>query len=251
VSDVTIFHAIQNPELFRPWFRDPVTWAAWFAFLRALFGLPMSEAERRMFETCTGLREPPVRGSQEAWLICGRRSGKSFALALIAVFLAAFRDWRPYLAPGERGTVMIVAADRRQSRVIYRFANALLRNVPALAAMIERETAESIDLNNQVTVEILTASFRTVRGYTLVAALCDELAFWRSEESTNPDEEILAAIRPAMATIPGAIVVRQLSLLAPGRVMECLPPALRQAGLGANLARRHPDDEPDCSTIPD
>jgi hypothetical protein len=29
----------------------------------------------------------------EAWLVCGRRSGKSFILATIAVFLAAFTAW--------------------------------------------------------------------------------------------------------------------------------------------------------------
>jgi hypothetical protein len=54
-------------------------------------------------------------------------------------------------------------------------------------------------------VEILTANFRTVRGNTLIAALCDEMAFWRSDESANLDTEIISAIRPAMATIPGAM----------------------------------------------
>src|SRR5580704_4165546 len=72
---------------------------------------------------------------------------------------------------------------------------------------IVRETAEAIDLKNGVTIEILTASFRTVRGYTLIAALCDEIAFWRSDESANPDSEIIGAIRPAMATIPGAMLL--------------------------------------------
>ena len=44
-----------------------------------------------------------------------------------------------------------------------------------------------------------------MRGYTCIAALCDEIAFWRSDESSaNPDAEIIAALRPAMATIPGA-----------------------------------------------
>ena len=52
-----------------------------------------------------------------------------------------------------------------------------------------------------------TASFRTVRGYTVAAAICDEIAFWRSEESANPDTEILAALRPAMATVPGALLL--------------------------------------------
>jgi hypothetical protein len=36
--------------------------------------------------------------------------------------------------------------------------------------------------------------------------VADELAFWRSEESANPDTEILAAIRPAMATTKGVLL---------------------------------------------
>ena len=43
-----------------------------------------------------------------------------------------------------------------------------------------------------------------MRGHSIIAALLDEIAFWRNDESANPDAEILAAIRPAMATIPGA-----------------------------------------------
>jgi hypothetical protein len=37
--------------------------------------------------------------------------------------------------------------------------------------------------------------------------VCDEAAFWRNEESANPDVEILAALRPAMATIPDAMLL--------------------------------------------
>jgi hypothetical protein len=100
---------------------------------------------------------------------------------------------------------MVIATDRRQARVIFRYVRALLR-IPMLAALVERETADAIVLSNGIAIEILTASFRTVRGYALVAALCDELAFWRNEESTNPDTEIIAAIRPAMATVPGSML---------------------------------------------
>jgi phage terminase large subunit-like protein len=165
--------------------------------------------ERAVFKQCTGSDDPPEGVTREAWLVVGRRGGKSLILALTAVFLACFIDWLPHLAPGERGTVMVIAADRRQARVIYRYAVALLREVPMLKALIVRETAEAIDLKNGVTIETLTASFRTVRGYTLIAALCDEIAFWRSDESANPDSEIIGAIRPAMATIPGAMLVNE------------------------------------------
>jgi hypothetical protein len=88
-----------------------------------------------------------------------------------------------------------------------RYILALLK-VRLLAGLVERSGAEFIDLNNCVTVEIQTASFRTTRGYTMVAALCDELAFWRSDEgSANPDSEIIAALRPAMATVPGSMLL--------------------------------------------
>ncbi len=47
-------------------------------------------------------------------------------------------------------------------------------------------------------IEIMTASFRSIRGYTVIAALCDEIAFWQDATSSaaNPDSEILDALRP-------------------------------------------------------
>ena len=58
----------------------------------------------------------------------------------------------------------------------------------------------SLDLSNRVTLEVHTASYRTTRGYTIVAALLDELAFWPTEDTAEPDHEVINAIRPAMAT---------------------------------------------------
>lgn len=202
-----IIDAIRDPKLFAPWFRHANTWQAWFAFLCALFALPMSPDQLALYRRCTGRNEPPIAPASEAWLVCGRRAGKSFILALVAVFLACFHDYRQYLAPGERGTILIVATDRKQARVILRYVRALLTQVAMLARMIERETAESFDLNNCVTIEVATASFRSTRGYAIVAALADEIAFWSDENSAEPDVEVLAAIRPGMATIPNAMLL--------------------------------------------
>jgi hypothetical protein len=204
---ISILSACADQELFAPWFREPATWRAWFVFLRALFGLPMDVEDRRLFEECTGRGAVPMGGFREAWIVCGRRAGKSRTLALIAVYLATFHDWREYLAPGERGTIMIIATDRRQARVLFRYVKALLLNVPMLRELVESDSSDSIHLANRITIEIQTASFRSVRGFTMVAALCDEIAFWRGDDSANPDAEIMAAIRPAMATIPGAMLL--------------------------------------------
>jgi hypothetical protein len=204
---LTILDAIADDRLFAPWFRDKKTWAAWVAFLAALFGLPLTADQLAIYQRCTGRILPPTSPVAEGWLVCGRRAGKSFMLALIAVFLACFFNWRSYLAPGERGTVIVIATDRRQARVIFRYIRGLLTIVPMLARMIERETAESFDLNNGVTIEVGSASFKSVRGYTIVAALCDEMAFWPTDDSASPDYEILDALRPGMATIPGAMLL--------------------------------------------
>ena len=201
---LTILDALADHKLFARWFRHPNSWAAWRVFLAALFALPMTEDQLATYRQCTGRQTAPTTPATEGWLICGRRAGKSFMLALVAVFLACFTDYRRYLAPGERGTVIVVATDRRQARVILRYIRALLTQVPMLKLMVEREAAESFDLNNNVTIEIATVSFRTVRGYTIVAALLDELAFWPTDDAANPDNEVIAAIRPAMATIPNA-----------------------------------------------
>jgi hypothetical protein len=207
-AGITIIDACNDPQLFGRFFRDKKTWWPWFVFLKSLFGLPMDESELAFFRECTRLDAPPEGGSREAWLVIGRRGGKSRILATIAVYLATiYKDWRPYLAPGERGVVTVLAQDRRQARVIFRYLSALIKNVPMLRDLIQRETADSIDLNNCVTIEIQAASFRSVRGYTIVAALLDEIAFWRSDDSANPDHEVLAAIRPAMATVPGALLL--------------------------------------------
>src|SRR5262245_57390289 len=130
---LTILDAMDDAKLFAPWFaRSPRSWDAWRAFLSALFGLQMTEQQAEVFRTCTGRSTIPTSPSNEAWLICGRRAGKSFTMALIAVYLACFRSYREHLAPGERAAVMVIAADRKQSRVVMRYVRALLNDIPML-----------------------------------------------------------------------------------------------------------------------
>ena len=133
---------MHDPKLFATRFPGE-TWQAWTAFLAALFGLPLTDDQLDVYRACTGRSAPPEGGFDEAFVVAGRRSGKSSILAMIAVFLAAFEDWRQRLAPGERGVVMIVAADRKQARVIFRYAEALVDGVPMLANMVMRRTSEN------------------------------------------------------------------------------------------------------------
>jgi hypothetical protein len=204
---LNILEATADPQLFARWFRDRSTWQAWFGFLAALFALPMSPEQLATFRQCTGRNDPPKEKLNEAWLVCGRRAGKSFILALIAVFLATFHNWAPFLAPGESGFIVIIAADRKQARTIFRYLKALILETPMLAKLVRQEGAESIELAGNIVIEVATCNFKTVRGRSIIACLADELAFWPNEDSANPDYEVLDAIRPGMATIPGAMLL--------------------------------------------
>jgi hypothetical protein len=207
---IDIIQACRDPFLFASAFEregvPPASWKAWIAVLRAMFGLELSSSDLELFRACTGRQKSPTGPFKETWLICGRRGGKSFMMALIAVYLACFFDYRPFLNVGERGTVMIIAADRKQARVVLRYIRGLL-SVPTLASMVNSERAEGFDLDNRVTIEIHTASFQTTRGYTIVAALLDEIGFWSNEDSAAPDTEIIRALRPAMGMIPSAKMI--------------------------------------------
>lgn len=207
---MTIIDALDDADLFAPHFRGS-TWGPWRAFLAALFGLPLSPAALELYRTHTGRTNAPAAPFNEAALVIGRRGGKSRVLATIAAFLACFRDYTPHLAPGEVATIAVIAADRRQARSIFRFLNGLLDAVPMLAAMVTDRTAETVKLSNRVVIEIATASFRVTRGYTFAAVLADETAFWRSEDSAAPDVEVFRALRPGLATIPGAILLNASS----------------------------------------
>jgi hypothetical protein len=204
---MTLLQALRDPNLFGQHFKGP-SWRMWRVFLAALFAEAPAGDGLAVYRARTGRETWPRAPFAEAAVIVGRRGGKSRILALIAVFLACFKDYGPFLAPGEVATIAVLAADRGQARAIFRFCVGLLRAVPLLAPMISRSDAEQIALSNRVVIEITTASFRSTRGYSYAAVLCDEVAFWRSDESSaNPDIEILRALRPGLASIPGAMLL--------------------------------------------
>ncbi len=206
IAPITILEAMADPNLFAPWFVGP-SWDPWRVCLAAMFGLPLGGDLLSLFQAHTGRQTPQVASAREAWLIVGRRGGKSRIAALVAVFLACFRDYRGILAPGELGTLMVIASDRDQAQMVFRYIAGLLEDVPILSQLIAEQTKETITLTNRVVIEVHTASFRAVRGYTIIGAICDEVAFWRTEEAADPDTEILNGLRPGMATVRGALLL--------------------------------------------
>jgi hypothetical protein len=208
-----IIEAVSSADWWGPWFPKPESWAAWRAFWKATFCIPMDAEDLHIFQTCTGRQAPPAELPKEIAEIIGRRGGKTRGAATTAAWLAVFVDWRPYLAPGEKAMILLIAADRRQARVALRYIRSLILDHPELKKLVVGETQESIELRNRVVIEVTTASFRTIRGYSIAALIADEIAYWfDGEASANPAEEILAAARPAMATMgPNALLLKMSS----------------------------------------
>ncbi len=202
---VTIREFMTDPELFGDQFGTD-SWKAWRALLAGFYGLVLSEGEFIKFAALTNRESAQQKAFDELWLVIGRRGGKSQVAALLAVLEAVFSNHESKLSPGEVATVLVLAADRKQARTVFRYLSGLLHANPMLEQMIAREDKESIELSNRTVIEIGTASFRSTRGYTLLAVIADEIAFWRNDESANPDSEIINALRPALTTLNGKLI---------------------------------------------
>jgi len=203
-----ITEAIRDKRFFAGLFKDSNTWYAWEIYLKALFGLPITDKEElKLFRNCTGLKSQPSKRPRESFVICGRRSGKSFMSSIIAVYLATFKDWSRVLNPGERGYIFVIANDKAQARIIKSYVSGILGQSAHFQKLVSKDLAWEIELHNQVTISVKTCNFRSIRGYTLICCIAEEIAFWRSEDSANPDKEILTAVRPALATIPESLLI--------------------------------------------
>lgn len=198
-----IVQAMQDPHLFGDTFGDD-SHSAWRALLGGFYGLPLDDSATDTFRTLTGRTEAPTEAHDELWLAVGRRGGKSHAAALIGVYEAAFKDHRDKLAPGEVATVMLIAGDRQQARTLLRYVRGMFDH-PMLKPLVRRDTADGLELVNRSAIEVHTASHRAVRGYTLSCVICDEIAFWYSD-GASPDAEVIAALRPALATLGGKLI---------------------------------------------
>jgi len=131
------------------------------------------------------LRHRPKR----ALLCCSRQSGKTE----VAIHLGL---WTCVYEPGS--LVLIISPSQRQSQETFRrlmIAYAQLKGVPELT----QESALRAQLANGSRIVALPGSGRTVRGYAGAKMII-------LDEAAQVDDELLAAIRPTMATVDGSLI---------------------------------------------
>jgi phage terminase large subunit-like protein len=190
-------------------------------------GEPLTPDELEAFTRFTGRSTLPPNRVDELWCCVGRRGGKSRAMAVLATYLAGLCDYGDKLSPGERGVVLLLAPDMKQAKVLLDYAEGTLESTPILKQLLVSRTAETLTLTTGISLEVRSTSFRRIRGVTCVAVLADECAFWLSDESANPDVEILNAARPALATTQGPLIAISSPYARRGALWETLSPALR------------------------
>jgi hypothetical protein len=198
--------ALSHPDLFGQLLGGD-SWASWRTLLIAICGEELTPEERQTFRDLTGGREvEPGRMVEEAWLAIGRRGGKSRAISILAVWLSACCE-HPVIVAGETAVLPILSASMVQSQIVFKYIIGTFEALPELRGEVVSVNADTIALKNGVAITVRAASYRTIRGVTAIAAICDEIATWRnSDDSSNPDREILRALRPALSTTHGPLI---------------------------------------------
>ena len=174
--DCSASEAMTSPHLFGPFFEGD-SWNTWFATVKGTFGERLDGSETELFDTVAS-RTPPTKRVGELVIAAGRGAGKDSIASFLAAYLAVSFDLtRVSCVPAS--SVLCLAVDKSQAAIAFRYIRGYFEAIPALAAMVCNIGASTIELSNHVVIEVSVASFRAVRGRTILAAILDELAFLR------------------------------------------------------------------------
>ena len=110
------------------------------------------------------------------------------------------------LKPAETGTFLCLAQDQRTAKQVLDYVEDNFKRSKILKSRFVRRTSDTIELTNNITVEVRSANSARLRGLTYIGCVADELAHWFTDEGyANPDTQVLGAVRPAMLTTNGML----------------------------------------------
>jgi len=190
-------------------------WSPWRAFWCAVYALPMTADELAIYQRHSKRATPPSAQVAEAWMCVGRGGGKTRNSALHATFRAITFD-ASTVAPGEDVIIPLLATDRRQARQAIGYIRAF-NALPLVAPYVLRGALkEIVEYRTGVNVEVQTATKKAPRGYACPTACADEIAFWENEDDhTNPDHEVITAVRGALGRVSDSVLVALSNPYAP------------------------------------
>jgi hypothetical protein len=166
----------------------------------------MDERELAVYRKCTGRPDIPKKEFSEAWVIVGRRAGKTITASRIMLYEALRRDHMQYAVGGENPRGIIIATDRSQAGQALGYLRGTLEESEYLRPYLKESFKESLVLNNGTILDLQSCSYRNIRGRTCFCFIGEEAAFWHTE-GERPAEAIIAAMRPSLATVPNAKMI--------------------------------------------
>lgn len=83
-------------------------------------------------------------------------------MALVGTYLAAFCDYSKHLAPGERGLVAVIAADREQAQVIIGYIKGFF-DIPLLKHLVAKDVNDGLELKNGISIRVMTTCLSSRR----------------------------------------------------------------------------------------
>lgn len=195
IEELNIVEFIQHPLVLN----DQSLSEAQITIVKSFYGLPLADTELEIYHRGTGRDAYEQGPCEEATVIAGRRGGKT----TLSIYIACYEATREHGIPdGQEGHIMIIAKDLRQAKTAFRVMREKLRKSPVLSKFIKKVTRDEIILKNNVVISCFPPNHDSVRGRNLIAVICDEIAFWASDKSAaSPAEEVLAALRPGMASV--------------------------------------------------
>jgi hypothetical protein len=204
---ISLSDALNSKRLFQPFFAGS-SWNTWRAVLKATVAEPLSASELETFQMVAD-RPPPAHRVRELVAAVGRGGGKDSVASFVATYIAMSFDPKvAKLRPGELAYVMCIAVDKDQAKIVFQYIAAYFESVPTLRAMVKGNIGDdSIELRNRVIIQVVANSFRSIRGRSILAAIFDEVGFWRDERAANPDTEVHSAIAPGLARVRGSMLI--------------------------------------------
>lgn len=161
------------------------------------------EQVRRYFE----------RWCRQVVLRVGRRGGKSSTLCRIAIVEGLYGGHS--IHPGDVGVVAFISVKREEAAE----RMGTIKKMLATLGIVEKSAKNrliawrpidgGIELTHTpIAFKVFTASISGVSGFTAICIIADEVSKWRDADTgANPATDVLASVRPTMATMPLAKII--------------------------------------------
>jgi hypothetical protein len=161
----------------------------------------------------------PQKNYEELLLVCGRDSGKTFLVSIIASYLAylwlAIPD--PYSLFEQRVdrdkevSIICIAVKQEQATVLLDEIKAKINSSPFFADKVVSQNSQEIVLQKSLHIVAATSNSASEVGRTAIAVLFDEAGRFGEESGTRDGEEVYDSMTPSVgrfASNRGAFIER-------------------------------------------